>query len=488
MSLKKPGIPKPNWRRYASVVMYKKSSLPRNRVLFYLLVLIPDAISIFIAGLVAVQLRFDDVAQLTGVGGIDFNYQYVVAFISIGWLILLILTRTYQYSHSAFLLLHQQGKIKKSLFFFFGVGFFSFIFKVEFSRSIFVTMLCLGIVLMTVNRVLFHFLLIRNLMKKRIISTELILIGLNSNLLSNYKNWIVSNRNLGYRIKKVISTRVIDLSLIETLESEFKRDNSLEVLLLPGLEVDRNFAKFINFLEDLKIHVNWVPLDSGSIGYWRLPTEQTGVPFLTFESTNLNLLQVFAKRCFDICFSICILIFLSPIFAIVAGLIFIFDGWPIFFTQKRVGRGGTIFSVFKFRTMIKDAEFLIDSNRNIHSNSHVLFKDREDPRITNLGRILRRFSIDELPQFLNVLNGDMSVVGPRPALPNEVKKYDSLYERRLIAKPGITGPWQISGRSDLDKQTSMALDLNYLLNWSFQRDIWYVIATIGSVFKGKGAY
>jgi lipopolysaccharide/colanic/teichoic acid biosynthesis glycosyltransferase len=124
----------------------------------------------------------------------------------------------------------------------------------------------------------------------------------------------------------------------------------------------------------------------------------------------------------------------------------------------------------------------------LHEKDHVIFKNKQDPRVTPVGRILRKYSLDELPQFLNVFNNTMSVVGPRPALPREANVYNSIYERRLNAKPGITGPWQISGRSDLDLGTSVSLDLNYLINWSFSRDLWIIFATIGAVFKGKGAY
>ena len=141
-----------------------------------------------------------------------------------------------------------------------------------------------------------------------------------------------------------------------------------------------------------------------------------------------------------------------------------------------------------FRSMIKDAEKQLVEVENIHANDHVIFKNRQDPRVTPIGRILRKYSLDELPQFLNVINNSMSVVGPRPALPREVRVYNSIYERRLKAKPGITGPWQISGRSDLDLQTSVALDLNYLTNWSFTRDLWIIVSTIGAVLNGKGAY
>jgi lipopolysaccharide/colanic/teichoic acid biosynthesis glycosyltransferase len=138
--------------------------------------------------------------------------------------------------------------------------------------------------------------------------------------------------------------------------------------------------------------------------------------------------------------------------------------------------------------MVKDADEMVTEVKNMHGKGHVLFKNPEDPRITSIGKFLRKYSLDELPQFWNVIKNDMSVVGPRPALAREVAVYNSIYERRLNVKPGITGPWQISGRSNLDLQTSTALDLNYLSNWSFTRDIWIIIATIGTVIKGKGAY
>ena len=138
--------------------------------------------------------------------------------------------------------------------------------------------------------------------------------------------------------------------------------------------------------------------------------------------------------------------------------------------------------------MIKNADKLVEVQLSSNSSKRDSSKQANDPRITKIGKILRKYSLDELPQFFNVVMGSMSVVGPRPAVPLEANQYNSLYERRLIAKPGITGPWQISGRSDLDLQTSISLDLNYLTNWSFTRDLWIIIATVGAVFRGKGAY
>lgn len=138
--------------------------------------------------------------------------------------------------------------------------------------------------------------------------------------------------------------------------------------------------------------------------------------------------------------------------------------------------------------MVKNADKMVTVQLSADSKIRDASKISNDPRVTPVGRVLRKYSMDELPQFVNVILGSMSVVGPRPAVTKEVNQYDSLYERRLNAKPGITGPWQISGRSDLDLRTSVALDLNYLINWSFTRDLWIIVSTIGAIFRGKGAY
>jgi exopolysaccharide biosynthesis polyprenyl glycosylphosphotransferase len=275
---------------------------------------------------------------------------------------------------------------------------------------------------------------------------------------------------------------------VNQFELETRKESDFEVLLLPGIENDANFAKFLHYLQDLGVHVNWIPLNSGNFGYWLIPAPQEGSPFLTFSTSDINFFQKLLKRVFDIAFSAIFLLLFSPLYIVIAAAILLSDGWPILFIQSRVGQNGKNFGFLKFRTMIKDAETKVSEVANMHSNDHILFKNANDPRITKVGRKLRRYSLDELPQFLNVLTGSMSVVGPRPALPREVSAYDSMYERRLIAKPGITGPWQIGGRSDLDLQTSVSLDLNYLNNWSFTRDLWIIVSTVGAVLKGKGAY
>jgi exopolysaccharide biosynthesis polyprenyl glycosylphosphotransferase len=254
------------------------------------------------------------------------------------------------------------------------------------------------------------------------------------------------------------------------------------------MESDKNFSKFIHYCEDLEINVNWIPLDSGNLGYWLIPSAQEGIPFLTFEKSSISIPWRFIKRAFDLLFATIFLLIFSPLLVLIAFLVLFSSGWPIFYSQTRVGLNGKTFKFYKFRSMVKDADQRLSEVKNVHKRDHVIFKSKDDPRTTPIGRILRKYSLDELPQFFNVVNNSMSVVGPRPALTREVNLYNSTYERRLNAKPGITGPWQISGRSDLDLQTSISLDLNYLTNWSFTRDLWIIIATIGAVFRGKGAY
>jgi exopolysaccharide biosynthesis polyprenyl glycosylphosphotransferase len=280
----------------------------------------------------------------------------------------------------------------------------------------------------------------------------------------------------------------INSTWIDEFDKLLRYKKITEVLLLPGMESDPNFSKFIHYCEDLGLHVNWIPLDSGNLGYWLIPSPQEGIPFLTFEKSEISIPWRIAKRTFDLVFAITVLVLLSPVFIGIGIAVLISSGWPIFYSQKRVGLNGRTFKFYKFRSMIKGADKIVHEVENVHAGDHVIFKNKQDPRVTPVGRILRKYSLDELPQFLNVLNNSMSVVGPRPALPSEVSVYSSIYERRLIAKPGITGPWQISGRSDLDLRTSVALDLNYLINWSFTRDLWIIVSTIGAVFKGKGAY
>jgi exopolysaccharide biosynthesis polyprenyl glycosylphosphotransferase len=177
-----------------------------------------------------------------------------------------------------------------------------------------------------------------------------------------------------------------------------------------------------------------------------------------------------------------------PLLAVLALFIKLDSRGPILFRQKRVGQHGNEFNVLKFRTMVVDADKMLSQLSTLNESDGLLFKMRSDPRVTRVGRFLRKYSLDELPQFVNVLRGDMSLVGPRPPLPSEVAQYDGDVARRLLVKPGITGLWQVSGRSDLSWEDGIRLDLFYVENWSLASDLTILWKTLGAVIKSRGAY
>lgn len=182
------------------------------------------------------------------------------------------------------------------------------------------------------------------------------------------------------------------------------------------------------------------------------------------------------------------LLFLAPLLLAIAVAVRLDSAGPALFRQERVGCGGRSFTMVKFRTMAIDADTRVEELAAANEADGVLFKLRRDPRITRVGRLLRRYSLDELPQLWNVVRGDMSLVGPRPALPREVAQYDDDPRRRLVVCPGLTGLWQVSGRSDLSWEESVRLDLLYVDNWSPTLDVLIMARTVGAVLRHRGAY
>lgn len=196
----------------------------------------------------------------------------------------------------------------------------------------------------------------------------------------------------------------------------------------------------------------------------------------------------FLKRVFDIVVSAMLLVALSPVFLITMLSIKIEDPGPAFYHQIRVGKWGKLFTMIKFRSMVMGADKMKDDLLEQDEAGGVIFKMKHDPRITKVGRIIRKLSIDELPQLWNVLKGDMSLVGPRPPVPREVAEYHYSDRKRLDAIPGITCIWQVSGRSDIDFEGQVKLDIQYIESQSFWNDIKILFKTIPAVLLGKGAY
>jgi exopolysaccharide biosynthesis polyprenyl glycosylphosphotransferase len=213
-----------------------------------------------------------------------------------------------------------------------------------------------------------------------------------------------------------------------------------------------------------------------------------GLPMLHVEHPRLSGAARVVKSMLDRVGAVVGLLLLSPLMVAIAIAIRHDSPGPVFFRQIRVGKGGREFVIFKFRTMGTDAERRLTALRAYNEHDGVLFKMRDDPRVTRVGRILRRFSLDELPQLINVLLGEMSLVGPRPPLPEEVMAYPSDMRRRLAVSPGMTGLWQVSGRSDLSWEETVRLDLRYVENWSFSLDLVILLRTLSAVWRSSGAY
>jgi exopolysaccharide biosynthesis polyprenyl glycosylphosphotransferase len=213
-----------------------------------------------------------------------------------------------------------------------------------------------------------------------------------------------------------------------------------------------------------------------------------GVIALSLRSVRLSGSQALAKRIFDIAVSGVVLLLTLPLFLVIAGAIRLTSPGPVFYRQRRVGKQGHQFTLLKFRTMPPGADVMLDLLAAENEADGPLFKIRNDPRISRVGGFLRRWSLDELPQLLNVLKGDMSIVGPRPPLPHEVTKYEDWHFDRLEVRPGITGLWQVSGRSELSFTEMVRLDLFYIENWSLAYDMFILIKTLPAVLFGRGAY
>ncbi|MEO8323109.1 MAG: sugar transferase, partial [Actinomycetota bacterium] len=213
-----------------------------------------------------------------------------------------------------------------------------------------------------------------------------------------------------------------------------------------------------------------------------------GVPLLYVRRTGMDGLQRTVKRTIDVTGSLFLGLVLSPFLAIFSIWIKRDSPGPVFFKQVRVGREGEQFVCWKFRTMVADAEDLKAELESLNEGPGLLFKLKEDPRITRAGRFLRRFSLDELPQIWNVLKGDMSLVGPRPALPSEVEQFDDWTRNRMKVKPGMTGLWQVSGRAETSFSDYVRYDLFYIQNWSLSLDLWILWRTFRAVLSTEGAH
>jgi len=247
------------------------------------------------------------------------------------------------------------------------------------------------------------------------------------------------------------------------------------------------FLRILEEAKKLKIAVRVVPH-----GFELMPGEFAKynigfIPILEYSNMGAYREQA-GKRVLDIFAILAASILLLPIFCVLAVIIKLDSSGPVFYLSRRYGRGGRIFNMYKFRSMVRDADKSLETMKDKNEVDGPIFKIKKDPRVTEIGKFLRKYSFDELPQLLNVLKGDMSLVGPRPLPISQVEREDIRQLKRLEVRPGITGLWQIRGRSDISFKRLVKWDIWYINNWSFWLDLNILFQTIPVVIKGKGAY
>jgi exopolysaccharide biosynthesis polyprenyl glycosylphosphotransferase len=266
-------------------------------------------------------------------------------------------------------------------------------------------------------------------------------------------------------------------------------DNNIHdvITTLPSNAHDR-LKSFVLEISDLPINVRVVPDLLDVISVQAHSEDIWDIPVIGVRQPSLDGIDALAKRVIDLAISGLALVFVSPIMLVIAILIKLDSGAPILFRQERSGLNGKPFTMYKFRTMVVDAEQQLDNLIKVDTLSQPMFKIHNDPRVTRIGRILRKTSLDELPQLFNVLRGEMSLVGPRPEELRIVRLYSYAQRQRLAVKPGLTGPMQVNGRGDLSFEDRLRLEINYIKNYSLYHDLELLIQTVPVVLLGKGAH
>jgi exopolysaccharide biosynthesis polyprenyl glycosylphosphotransferase len=310
------------------------------------------------------------------------------------------------------------------------------------------------------------------------------------------RHHLESVRHLGYTFKGFIdlpgsSSRLATASgeVVGTLETLFQsaRKQFVDEIFF-STPCERGIVQEV--LEKARVHgvdLRVVPDMYDGLA-WNSPIEYIGqFPTIPLHCGHVPEAGLFFKRIFDVIFSSAVLILFSPLLLAIAIAVKLDSPGPILYWSDRIGKKGRVFRCVKFRTMVRDAEKRRADIMNMNERDGVLFKISNDPRITKLGHFLRKYSLDEFPQFFNVLRGDMSVVGPRPPIASEVKEYKLSHLRRLDVTPGITGLWQVQGRQDPSFASYVSLDVTYIDNWSIWLDFKIILRTVGVVFAGTGS-
>lgn len=308
---------------------------------------------------------------------------------------------------------------------------------------------------------------------------------------------VAANPSLGYHVVGFVQDddspladfgRFTDLGTMDELDGAIRRHKVGEVIIALPSHQHQQILRAVRLCERAGANFKLVP-DMYELSISRIDVDAIeGVPLLGLRRSLESNWQRSVKRGFDILFALTVLVVGAPVWLLIALAIKLDSRGPVFYSQTRLGRRGEPFPFLKFRSMYVNADQLLEQLRMRQNARGVHFKDRNDPRRTRVGSFLRKTSLDEIPNFINVLRGEMSVIGPRPPLPSEFINYEDWEKARLEATPGITGIWQVRGRSDIDFDEMVLMDLYYIENWSLRLDLQILLRTIPAVLFSRGAY
>ena len=444
-----------------------------------------DFISLLFAVALILTLRFPQTWQ-GELSAYEIRNIFLAILVLISWLFFLWFNGSRDTNILGFGADEYKRLINATLFSFTSIAFISYIFKLEISRAFILLVFPFGLITLFVSRRILRKRLLKARSEGRYLSKVL--------LLHSGENDPVESRlsiasHAGFDV-------VCKVQTLEGSKLDFKQivakaiENNCDQIMVGQSAIisAAELRKLGWALEETSIDLIVAPAVTEIAGPRLKVSNVEGLPLLHLEQPVFSGVSRVTKRLLDLVLSVIGLIVISPFLLIVALMIKFYDRGSIFYIQKRIGQNNKEFSVYKFRTMYEGSHEQRGKVMAETKKDPRLAKDPQDPRVTKPGLFLRRWSIDEIPQIINVLKGEMSLVGPRPPLAEEVNQYEKSERRRLLVKPGLTGLWQVSGRSELDWEDAVRLDLYYVENWSLTLDILIIIRTAAAVWRGEGAY
>lgn len=480
----------PHWMRYLNTqVTWPSKSLQLGVLASVDLIIVAVSITLAAFG----RYGMDAFIRIQATGEVTL-WQY--AAIGGGWLFALWIVGSYgvQLLQSG---VEEFRRVATASALLFGViGTFCYLTQNDFSRGLFLLLFLIGVPLLLLGRFVRRMLL-NNLRRRGYFQSPILVAGAAVSV-DEIAAVLRRERWLGYRVVGALTPNDLTetpagvpvLGRTHDVANIVRGTDMYGVVFTEGAfpEGSSHFRRTAWQLEQMDIEMMVVPAMTDISAERITPRPIAGLPLVMIDRPQAQQAGRWVKRLFDILGSALFLTVASPILGLVALAVKLEDGGPVLFSQVRVGRNGELFNCLKIRSMVVDAEARKAELMKQNQGAGVLFKMAKDPRITRIGSFIRRFSIDEVPQFWNVLRGDMSLVGPRPALPTEVALYDRDTSRRLDVRPGLTGLWQVSGRSNLSWEETVRLDLFYVDNWSMMQDMTIMARTAKAVLGSSGAY